>query len=60
MNSRILYRDGIPIAFPQGDEVRVSDALDATSEGHVRMALFGHAKARGNEVARVAITTGKA
>jgi ATP-dependent Lhr-like helicase len=42
--NRALYRDGIPIALLESDEVRFFEALDPGSEGLVRMALRGHAK----------------
>jgi ATP-dependent Lhr-like helicase len=42
--NRALYRDGIPIALLESDEVRFFEALDPGSEGLARMALLGHAK----------------
>jgi ATP-dependent helicase Lhr and Lhr-like helicase len=42
--NRVLYRDGIPIALLEGDEVRLLEALDPATEATARMALLGHAK----------------
>ena len=41
--NRVLYRDGIPLALLQGDEVQFLGSLDPGSEGLVRMTLLGHA-----------------
>jgi ATP-dependent helicase Lhr and Lhr-like helicase len=41
--NRVLYRDGIPIAFLESDEVRFLEALDPGTESSARMTLFGHA-----------------
>jgi ATP-dependent Lhr-like helicase len=41
--NRVLYRDGIPLALLQGNEVQSLQSLDPRSEGLVRMALLGHA-----------------
>ena len=46
--NRVLYRDGIPLALLQGNEVQFLQSLDPRSEGLARMALLGHSKpARG-------------
>jgi ATP-dependent helicase Lhr and Lhr-like helicase len=42
--NRILYSDGVPVAFWEGDEVRVFEALGAAREAQLRTALFGHAR----------------
>ena len=41
--NRVLYRDGIPIAFLESDDVRFFEALDPGTEGLARMSLLGHA-----------------
>ena len=43
--NRVLYRDGIPLALLQGNEVQFLQSLDPRSEGLARMALLGHSKA---------------
>ena len=40
--NRVLYRDGIPVALLESDEVRFLDVLDPASEGLARMSLLGH------------------
>jgi ATP-dependent helicase Lhr and Lhr-like helicase len=40
--NRVLYRDGIPLAVLQGNEVQFLQSLDPSSEGLARMALLGH------------------
>jgi ATP-dependent helicase Lhr and Lhr-like helicase len=47
--NRILYRDGVPIAFLEGDVVRVFEASGAAKE-RVRMALFGQAEAASRDM----------
>ena len=42
--NRVLYRDGIPLALLQGNEVQFLQSLDPRSEGLARMALLGHSK----------------
>jgi ATP-dependent helicase Lhr and Lhr-like helicase len=42
--NRLLYRDGIPLALLQGDEVQFLHALDPRSEALARTALLGHCK----------------
>ena len=41
-SNRVLFRDGIPIAFLEAGAVRSLDRLDAPVEGQTRMALLGH------------------
>jgi ATP-dependent Lhr-like helicase len=41
--NRILYRDGIPLALLQGDQVQFLELLHPGSEGPIRMTLLGHA-----------------
>ena len=43
--NRVLYRDGIPLALLQGNEVQFLQSLDPRSEGLARMALLGHSEA---------------
>jgi ATP-dependent Lhr-like helicase len=43
--NRILYRDGIPLALLQGNEVQFLQELDPRSEALARTALLRHAKA---------------
>ena len=43
IGNRILYRDGIPIALLQGNQVQFLESLDPGSEGLIRMTLRGHA-----------------
>ena len=40
--NRVLFRDGIAIAFLEAGEVRFIDQLDASVEAETRMALLGH------------------
>jgi len=40
--NRVLFRDGIPIAFLEAGEVRFLEQLDASVEAQARMALMGH------------------
>ena len=40
--NRVLFRDGIAIAFLEAGEVRFIDELDASVEAETRMALMGH------------------
>src|SRR6185312_8456472 len=40
--NRVLFRDGIPIAFLEAGEVRFLDQADASVEAQARMALLGH------------------
>jgi ATP-dependent Lhr-like helicase len=40
--NRVLYRDGLPLAVLQGNEVQFLQSLDPRSEGLARMALLGH------------------
>jgi ATP-dependent Lhr-like helicase len=40
--NRVLYRDGVPVAFLESDEVRFLEALNPGTEGLVRMSLLGH------------------
>ena len=42
--NRVLYRDGIPLALLQGNEVQFLQSLDPRSEGLARMALLGQSK----------------
>jgi ATP-dependent Lhr-like helicase len=42
--NRVLYRDGIPLALMQGNEVQFLQSLDPRSEGLARMALLGHSE----------------
>ena len=42
--NRALYRDGIPIAFLEGDETRFLETVESEIENRVRLALRGHAK----------------
>ena len=42
--NRVLYRDGIPLALLQGNEVQFLQSLDPRSEGLARMALLGHSE----------------
>src|SRR5262249_8742144 len=42
--NRVLYRDGIPLALLQGDDVQFLQLLDLRSEGLAQMALLGHSK----------------
>ena len=41
--NRILYRDGLPIALLQSNQVQFLESLDPRSEGPIRMTLLGHA-----------------
>jgi ATP-dependent Lhr-like helicase len=43
--NRILYRDGIPLALLQGNEMQLLQELDPRSEALARTALLRHAKA---------------
>ena len=40
--NRVLYRDGIPIAFLEAGTVRILEELDLLTEPEARMALLGH------------------
>jgi ATP-dependent Lhr-like helicase len=40
--NRVLYRDGIPLALLQGNEVQFLQSPDPKSAGLARMALLGH------------------
>ena len=42
--NRALYRDGIPIAFLEGDETRFLETVESEIENRARLALRGHAK----------------
>ena len=42
--NRVLYRDGIPLALLQGNEVEFLQSLDPRSQGLARMALLGQSK----------------
>jgi ATP-dependent Lhr-like helicase len=42
--NRVLYRDGIPIAFLEGNETRLLEAIEAEIENKARLALHGHAE----------------
>jgi ATP-dependent helicase Lhr and Lhr-like helicase len=46
--NRILYRDGIPLALLQGNEVQFLQGLDPISEVLARAALLGHSKPASN------------
>jgi ATP-dependent helicase Lhr and Lhr-like helicase len=40
--NRVLYRDGIPIAFLEGDETRLLEPVEGEMENRARLALHGH------------------
>jgi ATP-dependent Lhr-like helicase len=40
--NRVLYRDGIPIAFLEGDSSRFLEPLEPARENLARLALYGH------------------
>jgi ATP-dependent helicase Lhr and Lhr-like helicase len=40
--NRLLYRDGVPVAFLEAGEVRFLEELDPPFEAQARMALHGH------------------
>jgi ATP-dependent helicase Lhr and Lhr-like helicase len=42
--NRVLYRDGIPIAFLEGNSTRYLEPLEPEIENMARLALHGHAK----------------
>ena len=42
--NRVLYRDGIPLALLQGNEVEFLQPLDPRSEALAKTALLGHSK----------------
>jgi ATP-dependent Lhr-like helicase len=42
--NRVLYRDGIPIAFLEGDNARFLEPVEPEIENLARLALHGHAK----------------
>jgi ATP-dependent Lhr-like helicase len=42
--NRVLYRDGIPVAFLEGRAVKMLEVLDPQAEAQARMALHGHLK----------------
>jgi ATP-dependent Lhr-like helicase len=42
--NRALYRDGIPIAFLEGDETRFLETVEPEIENRARLALYGHAE----------------
>ena len=42
--NRVLYRDGIPLALLQANEVQFLQSLDPRSEGLARMALLGQSE----------------
>jgi ATP-dependent Lhr-like helicase len=42
--NRVLYRDGIPIAFLEGNSTRLLEPLEPEIENIARLALHGHAK----------------
>ena len=42
--NRVLYRDGIPIAFLEGNSTRFLEPLEPSIENMARLALHGHAK----------------
>jgi ATP-dependent Lhr-like helicase len=41
-SNRVLFRDGIAIAFLEAGEVRFIDEVDVSVEAETRMALMGH------------------
>jgi ATP-dependent Lhr-like helicase len=43
-NNRVLYRDGIPLAFLEGNSTRFLEPLDPDTENRARLALLGHAE----------------
>jgi ATP-dependent Lhr-like helicase len=42
--NRVLYRDGIPIAFLEGDVTRLLEPVESEIENMARLALHGHAE----------------
>jgi ATP-dependent Lhr-like helicase len=42
--NRVLYRDGIPIAFLEGDAIRLLERVEPEIEAIARAALYGHAE----------------
>jgi ATP-dependent helicase Lhr and Lhr-like helicase len=42
--NRVLYRDGMPIAFLEGDSARFLEAVEPEIENRARLALYGHAE----------------
>jgi ATP-dependent Lhr-like helicase len=42
--NRVLYRDGIPIAFLEGDETRFLETVESKIANRARLALHGHAE----------------
>jgi ATP-dependent Lhr-like helicase len=42
--NRVLYRDGVPIAFLEGDAIRFLEAVEPELESIARAALHGHAE----------------
>jgi hypothetical protein len=42
--NRVLYRDGIPIAFLEGDETRLLEPVEGEMENRTRLALHGHSE----------------
>jgi ATP-dependent Lhr-like helicase len=42
--NRVLYRDGLPVAFLEGDVTRLLEPVEPEIENMVRLALHGHAE----------------
>ena len=42
--NRVLYRDGIPLAFLEGDSTRFLEPVEPEIENRARLALHGHAE----------------
>jgi ATP-dependent Lhr-like helicase len=42
--NRVLYRDGVPIAFLEGDSARFLEPVERELENTARLALHGHAE----------------
>jgi ATP-dependent Lhr-like helicase len=41
--NRVLYRDGMPIAFLEGDSTRFLEVVEPEIENMARLGLYGHA-----------------
>jgi ATP-dependent Lhr-like helicase len=42
--NRVLYRDGIPLAFLEGESTRFLEPVEPEIENEARLALYGHAE----------------